>query len=97
MGIILNELVMNALKHAFLLRNNGLIEVSLCGGSGNSVELSVRDNGIGLPETLSIENSPGFGLQFVRLLAEQHGATIEVRREGGTEVSVLFPSGTGNR
>lgn len=80
-GLILNELISNALKHAFPDGRGGTVIVSL-----DESHVSVADDGIGLP--VSDTASSSLGLELVRLLAEQLGAQVRMESEGGTRVIV---------
>jgi two-component sensor histidine kinase len=92
-GLILNELVTNALKYAF---QNGsrtaVLEVALRLIDGRNVELSVGDNGAGLPESLEMGNVSSLGLKIVSMLAEDqlHGQIL-IDREAGTRFRIIFP------
>lgn len=89
-GLILNELVSNALKHAFPY-GGGEIIVSLDRDAvTDAVCLRVRDNGIGLPEGLDWRHTRSLGLRLVQMLAKQLRGTVEASRESGTEFSVRF-------
>lgn len=90
-GLIINELVSNALKHAFPKGAAGAIEISLRPMAGNKIELIVRDNGTGFPADLDIRDSPSLGLQLVTMLAEkQLEGKIELNRNPGTEFKIVF-------
>jgi two-component sensor histidine kinase len=89
-GLIVNELVSNALKYAFPKERTGTIVVSLSEERG-MLALEVSDDGIGIPETVDIETAPTMGLQLVRSLAHQLGGTIELQRQSGTRVRISFP------
>jgi len=90
MGLILNELVTNAVKHAFDDTSDGAIDVSLkCDDSGRIV-LEVRDNGKGLPEDLSLERAESLGLLLVKSLVGQLDGTAEIKRDGGTAFVITF-------
>jgi len=82
-GLILNELVSNALKHAFNDGRRGVIRVSFARTGGEDVELTVADNGVGLPVWFSVEESPSLGLQVVRTLTRQLRAVLWVNGDGG--------------
>ena len=89
-GLILNELVSNALKHAFRGRAGGEVAVSLRGGPEGRVCLRVRDNGMGLPAGLDWRQADSLGLRLVQILAGQLHATVEVSSGEGTEFAVTF-------
>jgi len=82
-GLILNELVSNALKYAFPGDRTGVIRVSFARIGNEDVELTVADDGVGLPAGFSIEESPTLGLQVVRTLTRQLGAMLSVSGDGG--------------
>jgi len=90
-GLILNELVTNALKHAFPDRTDGHLTVAL-----NATEpdgtlcLRVSDNGIGFPPGLDWRQTPSLGLHLVQLLIGQLGGTANVRHQDGTEFQITF-------
>jgi PAS domain S-box-containing protein len=86
-GLILTELVSNALKHAFPEGRAGAVRVSLGERAAGEVELKVEDDGIG-HETAA---SSGFGLHMVGLLVQQLGGTIEHDVGAGRRVVVRFP------
>jgi PAS domain S-box-containing protein len=90
LGLIINELLTNALKHAFKEREIGELSLSLHSVDGDALELIVRDDGVGLPGDFDMDNPKTFGLQIVGLLAEKqlHGK-IDIRRNGGTEFRIL--------
>jgi PAS domain S-box-containing protein len=89
-GLIINELVSNGLKHAFPMGNPGEIAVGLQREGANRVTLTVRDNGIGLPEHVDFRKSPSLGLTLINSLVEQLGGTIELDRKGGTAFTITF-------
>lgn len=88
-GLILNELITNSLKHAFI-NGTGTLEVSLKKLDEEKLELNVKDNGIGLPENLDIKNSSSMGLQIVSILTNQLGGELKVRESGSAEFSISF-------
>ncbi|MHB0955753.1 MAG: sensor histidine kinase [Pirellulaceae bacterium] len=89
-GLILNELVSNALKHAFRGRTGGEVAVSLRGTPEGRVCLRVRDNGVGLPAGFDWRQADSLGLCLIHLLAGQLHATAEVTCDEGTEFAVVF-------
>lgn len=88
-GLLINELVSNALKHAFPGNRQGRIQVELH-RQGKQVMLIVGDNGVGLPQDLDIATSTTLGLQLVTMLAQQLGGKLEVEGNGGTTFRVAF-------
>lgn len=89
-GLILNELVSNALKYAFP-HGSGRIAISLSGTPDRRYELAVSDNGIGMPPDLKIEDLDSLGLQLVQGLAEEQlRGTLHLERESGTTWRIRF-------
>lgn len=88
-GIIINELITNSMKYAFTGRTEGTITISAV-LSGSHVTVTISDDGIGLPETVSLGRSSGFGMQLVSMLAEQIEAAIKVERGEGTAFILEF-------
>jgi two-component sensor histidine kinase len=89
-GLIINELVSNALKHAFPKGRQGEILIQLFRTDANQVTLTVSDNGIGFPEQMDFRKSPSLGLTLINSLVEQLGGTIELDRRGGTTFTITF-------
>ena len=91
-GLILNELISNALKHAFAGDGASTITISIRKSDDNEVEIAVRDNGLGLPDDVDIRQPRSVGLHLVNgLVKNQLDGQIEVRRDNGTEFRILFP------
>lgn len=91
MGLIINELVGNALKHAFPSGRQGEILISCRKVSENKVELTVADNGVGIPEGQDIRNSRTLGLYLVSTLAEEHlKGKLELGMDKGAEFRITF-------
>jgi len=89
-GLILNELISNALKHAFPEKRKGILKIRLKRRTDGSVELRVADDGIGFPEGLDFRQAESFGLQIVNLLVGQLNAAFELERGSGTAFTVTF-------
>jgi len=92
-GLIVNELLSNAFKYAFPGRTIGEIQVALRRKSQGTVQLTVQDNGVGLPPELEWKTSPTLGLRLVRTLARQLDAEVETRGRTGTLFSIAFRDG----
>ena len=88
-GIIVNELITNSLKHAFKNRNGGMITVS-ASLNGGTVSISIGDDGPGIPETVDFETTGGFGLKLVGMLAKQLEGSIRIDREHNRGVILEF-------
>ncbi len=78
-GLIVNELLTNALKYAFPSGTPGVIRLELARGN-ETIDLVVSDNGRGLPDGFDIERWPGLGLLLVKTLAQQLGGTFSFAR-----------------
>ena len=89
-GLIINELVSNALKHAFPEGSEGKIEVKVTGDE-RTTSVSVRDNGTGLPEEIGLLSSETLGLRLVRSLVTQLEGEVRIERSQGTEIRIDFP------
>jgi two-component sensor histidine kinase len=93
-GLILNELITNAIKHAFPDGRSGLIRIEAqveaqC--HEDRVNLAVIDDGVGVPEDLDARKRNSVGLQIVEILARQLRGTWELKREAGTIFRLSFP------
>jgi two-component system CheB/CheR fusion protein len=90
LGLIVNELLTNALKYGFPDERTGLIHMSLESSDSRGV-LSVSDNGIGLPAEVNPKQTTTMGLQLVTLLTDQLDGTLVVNRHQGTRFTISFP------
>jgi len=89
-GLIINELLSNALKHGFLKNKNGKIDVTLQYHQGVMLELKVCDDGQGLPEDFNVENAKTLGLTLVNALVNQLDGEMIVDRSRGTCFQIRF-------
>jgi two-component sensor histidine kinase len=87
---LVNELVSNALKHAFPGDRMGTVEVGLRRREDGSVELRVADDGVGLPGALDFRRTDTLGLQIVVLLVNQLDGSIELGTGRGTDFTIAF-------
>lgn len=92
-GLIVNELVSNALKHGFPGHRRGTIRVRLAQDPDGTVNLSISNDGIDIPPDLNLERTGSLGLQLVQLLARQLQGTLEVQRAHPTCFTLHFPLG----
>ena len=91
-GLILNELMLNIYKHAFIRDDaDANIEIQLRSVDESDISLSVSDNGVGLPEDFSLRKSSSVGMWVVEEMLKKLDATIKEESEGGTRFSILFP------
>jgi two-component sensor histidine kinase len=91
-GLIINELVSNALKHAFPSGRAGRMRVGLKRAAAGGCDLLVQDDGIGLPSDFDVEHADSLGLQLVHNLTLQLRGTIAVKRDSGTTFVINFPA-----
>lgn len=89
-GLILNELMTNALKHAFPADRRGKVHVTLRREGQKHLLLGVADDGVGLPDGHDEAENGSLGWRLVQAFAEQLGASLRVSREQGTSVEVVF-------
>jgi two-component sensor histidine kinase len=89
LGLIINELVGNALKHAFTGRSKGNVRVSLT-LVDETVQLCVSDDGVGMRNNASSENANGMGLRLVRILTQQIDGEVAWTTDHGTSCTLRF-------
>ncbi len=89
LGLILNELITNALKHAFPNNKPGRLGITLREENGQ-IHLCITDNGVGLPENFDIKKTNSLGLELVDSLVEQHRGTLEIKSNGKTEIEITL-------
>lgn len=88
-GLLVNELITNAIKYAFVNRSEGEILIGLKENQG-IIELKIEDNGVGLPSNFEILKSNSLGLQLVSTLVEQLDGEINILNEKGTKYLITF-------
>lgn len=89
LGIIINELLTNIMKHAFDGMEGGIVSVNASEKEGQVV-ISIADNGKGIGEPLEFNNATGFGLMLVRGLTKQLKGTIRIDKNNGTQTVLEF-------
>jgi two-component sensor histidine kinase len=90
LGIIINELISNSLKHAFSDDATGEININMYVEGDNNYKLIVSDNGKGISDDIDFKESESLGLQLVNTLVEQIDGTIELDKSQGTEFIITF-------
>jgi PAS domain S-box-containing protein len=88
-GLIINEILSNALKYAFPKNNKGKINIRLTHRK-QVITLVIQDNGVGLPAHIDYNNTESLGLQLVVTLVDQLGGTIKLDRTIGTKFTIVF-------
>ena len=94
-ALIVNELVTNAMKHAFPAGRSGEIRIFVGPVGENFLQLEVSDTGVGLPVGIDFRAPTTLGMQLVYSLTKQLRGTVELSREEGTCFRVRFPSASG--
>ena len=89
-GLIVNELVTNALKHAFPAGRKGQLRIQLRPSDPTMVELVVSDDGIGIPASFDLKTSGSLGMTLVTLLVKQIEGQLEIDSRAGTTFRIRF-------
>ena len=92
-GLIVNELVSNAMKHAFPADGKGIVKVRISSSAQSEIQLIVEDNGRGLPEGFNPLQSNTMGLRLVRLMVEELGGILAWNSHEGTHFQITFNKG----
>ncbi|MFA9275197.1 MAG: sensor histidine kinase [Candidatus Aquirickettsiella gammari] len=90
-GLLINELITNAIKHAFTALNEGEISVSITVVDDARIHLIVSDNGKGISEELNLDTIETLGLRLVHLLSQQLNGILQIQRKNPTQFSLDFP------
>jgi two-component sensor histidine kinase len=90
-GLILNEAITNAIKHAFKNGEAGTVDVKLSRTEDGKVRLEISDDGCGFPPKLDIEESKSLGMSLIRGLSSQLEGDFKIQRNDGlTNLIILF-------
>ena len=91
LALAANELITNALKHAFPSRDPGRIAIQVTDG-GEEIQLEVRDNGVGIRDVIEEGSRRGVGLEIVTsLVGTDLRGEFHLRNDGGTVATIRFP------
>jgi PAS domain S-box-containing protein len=91
LGLVVNEIVTNSVKHAFPGTRTGTLSLRLTRDQGTKIRLEISDDGVGLPESVTIHESGSFGMQLVNsLIKVQLRGEVSVDRRGGTHFLIAF-------
>ncbi|MBF0466727.1 MAG: hypothetical protein HQK94_16785 [Nitrospirae bacterium] len=88
-ALILNELLSNALKHAFIEKTEGEILISLFKETDYYI-LEVKDNGVGFPSDFDMKSTKSLGMVLINALTKQLLGNVEFKNENGTKAKVTF-------
>jgi PAS domain S-box-containing protein len=89
-GLVINELIVNALAHGFPEGRSGLVRLDLAQDEDGEYLLAVRDNGVGLPPDFDLQESESLGLQLVSMIAEQIEGDLVIEHGGETVFQLAF-------
>ncbi len=90
-GLIANELVSNALKHAFPKRDKGTVLVSFKRLDPARLQLEVEDDGVGFSSAEDLGSATSMGMSIIRTLTEQISGSLSLDRAAGTRFTIVFP------
>ncbi|MEZ5584863.1 MAG: histidine kinase dimerization/phosphoacceptor domain -containing protein [Candidatus Competibacteraceae bacterium] len=90
-GLIINELIINAMKHAFVSREAGQVSITL-EAAAQQFTLRIKDDGVGFPDTVNFRQTASLGMMIVMSLVTQLQGNIELQTHGGTEFVITFPN-----
>ncbi len=89
MGLIVNELISNALKHAFPDKKKGTIRL-IIKQAGDNIRMCVQDNGVGIQQTELPDRSASLGLQLIKSFSEKLDADVHITNDSGTSIELIF-------
>lgn len=89
LGLIISEMIVNSVKHAFKGIENPELKVDL-NNNNQTIEIIVKDNGIGLPENFSLEQPISLGTEIIQALTAQIEAEIKYENDNGAKFTIVF-------
>lgn len=89
-GLIINELITNALRYGFPDNKKGIVKVSLNELDNGKMKLTVWNNGVDLPKDFNIADLSSFGMRLVDILKQQLSAELIIERKEGVAFSLIF-------
>lgn len=90
LGLILNEAITNAIKYAYADMGSGIIYISLLKEDDGCIDLTIADNGPGLPDAFNVNKVDSLGVNLMRGLAKQLGGSFDIVNEQGCMISISF-------
>ena len=91
LGLIVNELISNTLKHAFPNGKRGTLTLSIRQNEAQEIEFAIEDNGVGIDENIDLNATKSLGLSLVQTLVDQLGGTLDIHRNEPTRFAIVFP------
>ena len=88
-GLLLNEVVTNAMKHAFKGREKGEIEIQMK-KEDKKIRLTISDDGVGLPDNFEELEKKSLGMTLIHTLTSQLNGELDIRSNGGTAYELIF-------
>jgi|GEM_PF-1917701 len=89
-SLIMNELITNALRHAFPASKNGTVTITVT-KNGEEIRMTVEDDGIGLPDTFILDHHQSLGMTLIKTLSQQINAELTIgNSDKGCKCSVIF-------
>ena len=88
-GLIINELILNSIKHAFPNGRDGMIQIEMY-PEDECIEMIVTDDGIGILQMIDFQNINTLGLQLVKTLVYEMNGKIELKNNNGTQFNIKF-------
>jgi PAS domain S-box-containing protein len=89
-GLLLNELISNALKYAFPDGRKGTVRIEFHQNDEKTCTLIVADTGVGLPDDFDIQQTETLGMELIRSLTKQLDGTLDVGNDGGARFAITF-------
>jgi len=92
LGLITNELLTNSYKYAYPDNGSGIISITLAKADLSGINLTISDDGVGLPAGCSLENQDTLGMFIIKLLVEQLDGRINFTSGGGVSALISIPA-----
>ncbi len=90
LGLIINEMISNSLKYAFVGKTEGSVTVTIKHLSEQLYEMIIGDDGVGMPKDFDFENSSSLGTQLIHIFTEQLNGNIKRLEKEGTYFKIEF-------
>jgi two-component sensor histidine kinase len=90
LGLIINELISNALKYAFDNQKSGEIKL-IIQQKVNELFVQVKDNGVGLPVHFNLDENNSLGFKLIQIFSKKLKANLDIQSEDGTSISMHIP------